>query len=284
MGTVKLRPVLGVDAGILFPLVYRTRVADTLAWDGPASFEEFQQSLAEREVQTSLGQRHVFTIVDPISDKPIGMISVRPDSQNFRGDIGLWLGEMYQGRGYGTQTVRKLVEYGFEHLGLEKIEACVFTGNWASRRVFEKNGFLLEGTIRSAIRKRGLAVDEWLFGLTLPEFSAWRGVILHLCPRTVWEKAKKEGVYQPESLELEGFIHCSRLVQILDVANRFYFREKDMLLLWVELKLLQPEVRWEPADGDDFPHVYGPINLDAVIAVTPFAPDDDGRFRQFPRQ
>lgn len=281
---VELRPVLGADADILFPLVYQTRVADTLAWDGPASFEEFQQSLAEREVQTRLGQWHVFTIVEPQFGKLIGMTSIRPDMQLFRGDIGLWLGEMYQGRGYGTQTVRKLVEYGFEHLGLEKIEACVFTGNWASRRIFEKNGFLLEGTIRSAIRKRGQAVDEWLFGLTLPEYTAWRGVILHLCPRTVWEKAKKEGVYQPASFELEGFIHCSRLEQILVVANRFYFGENDLLLLWVELERLQSEVRWEYADGDNFPHIFGPINLDAISAVTPFIPEGDGRFQQFPRR
>jgi uncharacterized protein (DUF952 family)/predicted acetyltransferase len=284
MGMVKLRPVLGADAGILFPLVYRTRVADTLAWDGPASFEEFQQSLAKPEVHTSLGEGHVFTIVEPEFGKPIGMTSIRPDMQLFRGDIGLWLGEMYQGRGYGTQTVRKLVEYGFEHLGLEKIEACVFTGNWTSRRVFEKNGFLLEGTIRSAIRKRGLAVDKWLFGLTLSEFSAWRGVILHLCPRTVWEKAKKEGVYQPASLVLEGFIHCSRLVQILDVANRFYLGEIDLLLLWIDLERLQPEVRWESVDGDEFPHVFGPINLDTISAVTPFIPEGDGRYKQFPRR
>ena len=48
---------------------------------------------------------------------------------------------------------------------LKKLEATVFVGNHASRRAFEKNGFTLEGTIRRAVRKRGVLVDEWLFGI-----------------------------------------------------------------------------------------------------------------------
>ncbi len=108
-------------------------------------------------------------------------------------------------------------------------------------------------------------------------------MILHLCPKKHWGEAQLEGEYRPASLEIEGFIHCSRPEQILDVANRFYSGQQDLVLLWVELERLQPEVLWEPADGDEFPHIYGPINLDAIIAVVPFIPDDDGRFRQFSR-
>ena len=60
--------------------------------------------------------------------------------------------------------MRLLARYAFDELGLAKLEATVFVGNVASRRIFEKNGFLLEGTIRRAVRKRGRFVDEWLFG------------------------------------------------------------------------------------------------------------------------
>jgi RimJ/RimL family protein N-acetyltransferase len=48
---------------------------------------------------------------------------------------------------------------------LQKIEATVFAGNMASRRIFEKNGFSLEGTIRKAALKRGQLIDEWLLGI-----------------------------------------------------------------------------------------------------------------------
>jgi uncharacterized protein (DUF952 family) len=240
--------------------------------------------LEEREVQTRQGERHNFTIVDRTNEKPIGMISLRPDAQQFRGEIGLWLGEAYQGKGYGTQVVRKMVKYSFEKLGLEKIEALIFVDNWASRRIFEKNGFLLEGTIRSALRKRGQTVDDWLFGLTRPEYNEWREVVLHLCQKAVWQSAHSNGVYQSESLESEGFIHCSRPEQILDVANHYYFGERDLLLLWIEIEKLQSQVLWEPVDGDDFPHIYGSVNLDAISTVTPFTPNADGHFRQFPRR
>ena len=107
-------------------------------------------------------------------------------------------------------------------------------------------------------------------------------MILHLCLSSDWEKSQTESAYHPGSLNLDGFIHCSQPEQILDVANRYYPGEHNLVLLWIDLDRLQPKVRWEFADGEDFPHVYGPINMDAIRAVTHFAPNDDGRFRQFP--
>ena len=281
---VILRPVQATDARELFPLIYGTSVTDTLAWDGPNSYEEFEQSLMEREQQTRLSLRHVFTIIETESEKPAGIISIRPDAQNFRGEIGLWLGEPYQGKGYGTYAVRKIVECGFKILGMEKIEAWVYTGNRASRWIFEKNGFSLEGTIRSALLKHGQPQDDWLLGLTRPEYEAWQKVILHLASERDWKAAQADGAYNSASLKSEVFIHCSRPEQILDVANRFYLGAQNLFILWVELDRLQPVVRWEPIGRDDYPHVYGPINLDAITAVTPYPSDTDGRFRQFPRR
>jgi len=105
------------------------------------------------------------------------------------------------------------------------------------------------------------------------------GTILHICPRGDWLAALAMGVYQAPSLVTEGFIHCSRLDQVLQVANHFYRDTPDLVLLWIEVELLKSEVRWEAADGGElFPHVYGPIELDAVSAVTQLIPDPDGSF------
>jgi uncharacterized protein (DUF952 family)/RimJ/RimL family protein N-acetyltransferase len=281
---ITIRPVLAVDAGSLFPLIYQTPVTNTLLWDGPTSQDEFRQSLEEREALTALGEQHNFTIEEAASRKPVGMISIRPDSSGSSGEIGLWIGETYHGRGYGTRAVREIVAYGFDRLSLSKAEACVFTGNFASRRIFEKNGFSLERTILHAVTKRGSPVDEWLFGLPRPEYDSWRAAVLHLCTRSAWRDALESGSYHPASLQSEEFIHCSRPQQILDVANRYYRGASDLICLWIEMERLQPEVRWEPGDGDEFPHVYGPINLDAVGAVIPFPPDAGGRFANFPRK
>jgi predicted acetyltransferase len=71
---------------------------------------------------------------------------VRPSEQKFRGDCGLWIGEAWHGKGYGTRVVAELKRIAFEQIKMEKLEAGVFVGNIASRRIFEKNGFQLEGT------------------------------------------------------------------------------------------------------------------------------------------
>jgi uncharacterized protein (DUF952 family) len=104
--------------------------------------------------------------------------------------------------------------------------------------------------------------------------------IVHLCTRADWNAALVKETYRTGSLAGEGFIHCSRPEQILGVANRFYAGQTGLLLLWIDPDRLQSELRWESSDGDTFPHLYGPINLDAVTAVTVFDADADGVFRR----
>ena len=279
---VQLTAVRARDADELIPLIYHSPVTDTIVWDGPLSLAEFRANLAELEEQVRRGEQHVFTLRSVPGHIASGSARIRPDAEQVRAELGLWIGGPFQGQGYGTRGVRELVRYGFEHLKLEKIDAYVFTGNCASRRIFEKNGFSLKGTIRSALQKRGQSVDEWLFGLTRQEYFLWRDHIVHLCVRLDWESAQTLGRYQADSLQREGFIHCSRPEQVLDVANRFYRGVPDLLILWIDLRKLSAEVRWESADGDDFPHVYGGIDCAAVSHAASFYPDEDGFYRSFP--
>ncbi len=108
------------------------------------------------------------------------------------------------------------------------------------------------------------------------------GAILHICSRSDWQAALKRGVYQADSLSDSGFIHCSLPSQILGTANRYYSGRKDLMLVWIDPHHLKAEVRWESSDAGVFPHVYGPINLEAVTAVLEFSPDQDGVFRSVP--
>jgi len=105
--------------------------------------------------------------------------------------------------------------------------------------------------------------------------------IVHICKRDAWSDAKRMGEYRAPSLETEGFIHASRPDQILEVANNFYHGWDNLVLLWIDADRLKSELRWEPADGSLFPHIYGPINLETIIQVTPFIPDEDGVFRKY---
>jgi len=88
-----------------------------------------------------------------------------------------------------------------------------------------------------------------------------------------------QGIYRSKSLDQEGFIHCSQPEQILEVANRYYQGTPDTVLLWIIPDRLTSEIRWESTDGAQFPHIYGPINLDALISITDLKPDVDGTYR-----
>lgn len=157
-------PELG-DVDALFPLVYAGEVTRTIAWDGPANEREYRDNWSRTVADAEAGRRHFFTIVDPASSNAVGTCDVRPDDGRFRASLGLWIGLPFQARGLGTRVIGDLVRYGFEVLGLCKLDAMVFCGNLASRRVLEKNSFALEGTIRCALLKRGVPIDEWHLGL-----------------------------------------------------------------------------------------------------------------------
>ena len=169
---IDLRPPKEGDADLLYPLLVDTTVTETIAWDGPESLEEYRQGMKDRAVQVAEGESHFFIIVERSSDPPIGSGSVRPDEEGSCGSPGLWLGEPYQGKGYGTAVVRMLLEYSFEKLSLSRMEAQVFVGNWASRRVFEKNGFAVICIDRGAVEKRGAWVDAWKLAVERDTWTA----------------------------------------------------------------------------------------------------------------
>ncbi len=164
-----LKPVLGEHAKLLFPLV-TSNITQTIQWDGPSSFEDYETGLTEREQLHKSKKIHMFSIFNVKTNKPIGSIDIRPDSNMFRADIGLWVGEEFHGKGAGTQSVKEITTYGFNKLALKKIEASVFLGNMASRKIFEKNNYKLEGTIRSACLKKNKAIDEWILGITEADY------------------------------------------------------------------------------------------------------------------
>lgn len=92
--------------------------------------------------------------------------------------------------------------------------------------------------------------------------------ILHLTTRTAWEQAIKVGEYRGDTLATEGFIHSSTAKQITRTANKFYAGKSDLVVLLIDEDRVKPEVRYEDLNaGDMFPHIYGPLNVDAVIGV-----------------
>jgi uncharacterized protein (DUF952 family) len=96
--------------------------------------------------------------------------------------------------------------------------------------------------------------------------------LVHLCLRREWEQAVQAGVYRAASLDELGFIHLSRPEQIQGVAKRYYAGVQGLVLLWIDPHKLSAEIRWEPSDGRVFPHLYGELNIEAVLSVQDFSP------------
>ncbi len=102
--------------------------------------------------------------------------------------------------------------------------------------------------------------------------------IYHLALRHAWESAMEEGTtYRSStidrSLDEEGFIHCSYAHQVQAVADHSYRGRTDVLLLTIDVGKVQAEIRIENL----FPHIYGPLPIEAVVRVEPVACNEDGR-------
>ena len=104
-------------------------------------------------------------------------------------------------------------------------------------------------------------------------------VIYHITTADAWAAAQADGEYEAPSLADEGFIHCSEdEAQTLRVVARRFAGVSGLIVLDVDVIRLKTEVKREPSgSGEIYPHIYGKINLDAVVRVRDLTLDADGR-------
>ncbi len=105
-------------------------------------------------------------------------------------------------------------------------------------------------------------------------------MILHITSRTEWVAAQSTGQYHSRTLDADGFIHCSTPEQVLAPANALYAGQRNLVLLCIQPDVVQSPIVYEDCydSGHVFPHIYGPLNLDAVVKVIDFPPGEDGSF------
>ncbi|WP_200531526.1 DUF952 domain-containing protein [Halorubrum sp. LN27] len=103
--------------------------------------------------------------------------------------------------------------------------------------------------------------------------------IVHVLSRADWDTFQDQEEYHPRSLDEQGFVHCSKIGQIGLVADYNHADDDELMLVLLDESHLDAPVRYE-TDGEDgksaFPHVYGPLTLDAVIEIFPFEQDETG--------
>lgn len=141
-------------------------------------------------------------------------------------------------------------------------------------RAQDQTGTLLTPAERAERRRVSLEADEWARRV------GWRPRILHMTSESAWANAQATGEYTADSLATEGFIHCSEPQQVIWVANMRFRDRPDLVLLDIDIARLTAPLTYENLEGGDqqFPHIYGPLTLDAVRRATPFPPNASGGF------
>ncbi len=162
---LRLRPFTNADAAALFALhsnAYVLRYWDAAPWSDPARTERFVAACRQMEEEGS-GARLAMDLSDGAF---IGWCSFTRWNPDFRSaSLGYCLDDAAWGHGYATEAARALLQWAFDTLDLNRVQAETDTRNAASARVLEKLNFMREGTLREDCVVNGEVSDSWVYGL-----------------------------------------------------------------------------------------------------------------------
>ena len=105
-------------------------------------------------------------------------------------------------------------------------------------------------------------------------------LIYHITTPVQWQQFATLPFYEAPSLQTEGFIHASKARQVQETADRYYKNEPEILLLTIDTSLLAIPLLYEEAPNrkEEFPHLYGKLNKDAIVEHTTIARQEDGSY------
>jgi RimJ/RimL family protein N-acetyltransferase len=170
---VYLRPAERIDLPTFISWLNDAEVAENLAVRAPMSLateEAWFDAMLDKQGKTD----YHFVICLRADDTPIGTIGLHAlDFVNGTAEFGIAIGEKdQQNRGFGTDALRAICDFGFGELRLERIGLDVYEGNDRARRAYEKAGFVHEGTRRHAHFARGRHHDVHAMGLLRDDWAA----------------------------------------------------------------------------------------------------------------
>ena len=166
-----LRPFTLVDGGAMFALASDPEIARFVRFEAHRSLAETHAFLELVLEHYQRGEPFAWAIVLREDGRLIGSCGfVSQSAERKSAEIGYWLGKSHWGKGYAVEAARAMVQFGFEQMSLDRVEAKCFLANRAGQRVIEKLGMKFEGADRSEIIKGeypelnlySIARREWL--------------------------------------------------------------------------------------------------------------------------
>lgn len=161
-----LRPFTLADTGRIQELLSTPEVADTtlnIAFPYPEGAAEGWIATHEQAARDQQGW--TWAVGRRSEEELMGAIGLGVATAHRRGALGYWLGVPFWNQGYMSEAARRVVAFGFEDLGLHRIEAACMTRNPASARVMENAGLVHESTARDYILKNGRFEDISTYAL-----------------------------------------------------------------------------------------------------------------------
>lgn len=169
---LRLRPFTSADADALYAMhsnAYVLRYWDAPPWTEPARAERFIATCGQIAEEGSGARLAIEQGSDGAFLGWCGLTRWNPDHRS--ASLGYCLNEAAWGHGYATEAARALLQWAFDKLDLNRVQAEADTRNTASARVLEKLGFVCEGTLREDCIVNGVVSDSWVYGLLKRE---WR--------------------------------------------------------------------------------------------------------------
>lgn len=169
---LRLRPFTGEDAGALFAL--HTSVSVLRYWDAPpwSARERAERFIAASRQMAEQGSGARLAVERAVDGAFIGWCALNRWNPDYRSaSLGYCFDDAAWGRGYATEAASALLQWAFDTLELNRVQAETDTRNAASARVLEKLNFMREGTLREDCVVNGEVSDSWVYGLIRRE---WR--------------------------------------------------------------------------------------------------------------
>ncbi|MCB9453867.1 MAG: GNAT family N-acetyltransferase [Anaerolineaceae bacterium] len=168
---VILRPFTLEDAPAVQAILNDREITDyMLTIPYPCTLEWVEAWIQQVSGDAPTG-RYTFGVIRRDDETIIGRINIRVNADHQRGEIGYWLGRAFWGQGYATEMARRVIQFGFDDLGLNRVVGQCFAQNERSARVLEKAGMRYEATFRDDYLKNGVYETTHFYGALRGEWD-----------------------------------------------------------------------------------------------------------------
>ena len=169
---VRMRPLESGDVAHLLELASAAEIAETTSVPHPYSLEDATEFVSKARKRWDSDEGFTFAIIDKSTDKFVGVMGIHPRKKHDVAEVGYWIGLPFWGRGLATAALRRLIQFGFEQLGLNRIQAGYFRQNTASGRVMQKANMRYEGVQRQVMYHREQYKDLIYYVILRQDYEA----------------------------------------------------------------------------------------------------------------